>query len=534
MSADRSIEWLSGEAGLCEAIEGALSNAVEVDPPLHRGPQRVVHRVGVDPGTGRSVAVKLYGERRGLRRLRDGLKRRAGRSAADREWAALATLMQAGLSVPTPRARGRLVGRGWATAGLGRRVELVAMSLVDGVPFAEAHDQRDATGRIALVTALADTVSALHRAGWAHGDLHVGNLLIDGPRITLLDLQRVRPLDGEAAALEDWARLCFSLERATGRFEAEAILRDAAALGPELDEALVRFLRDHQRGRLRRHHRIGAKIARLRIPGVGRGRRRADGSIDDATAQRAFEAIRDAPVTDARRGGRVRILHREIDGRAFVVKAVSAGGVGRALADRFRGSAAHRAFDAGFADALVSGRSAPVLAWVERRRLGFPVESWLLMESVGEIDLDAFVPGDAEEARSVAFALADWLATQHGRGLGHADAKAGNLRLARDGGAPRFWWLDSVDLRGPARLADADRQRAWVQLNASLADEAFDGATRCDALARYAERLPFSQPIDALLPELVRASRARGHRWRGDECRADTPAATDASPPSSP
>ena len=254
--------------------------------------------------------------------------------------------------------------------------------------------------------------------------------------------------------------------------------------GASLDDALRAFLTDHARGRARRFLRVGAHWQRLESASSWSGlctSRFAAGTLEDALLR--AEAVR---VEAPRRSGRVTIEHVPVDGALWIRKHAFAGSLRRAVADRGRGSPpgalpARRARP-------VSDRAAPALAYLERRVVGRAPESLLLLERVGDVDLDAHHPNDAEGELRLAFALVDWLADQHARGLGHRDAKGGNIRVGwTDGGAPRFWWVDLEDLIGPVRLRRLHASTRQ-QLNASLADDAFDSVTRRDALARYHAR----------------------------------------------
>jgi hypothetical protein len=127
----------------------------------------------------------------------------------------------------------------------------------------------------------------------------------------------------------------------------------------------------------------------------------------------------------------------------------------------------------------------------------------------------------------IATAVATWIADQHARGLGHRDAKAGNIRLRLskqaqgDGTQVELWWVDLEDLRGPAPIKKRQRMKSLVQLNASLPDAFYDPGTRRRALETYCDRLPFDEAVDRLIPTLVRESLARNHRWRGEGCSGD-------------
>jgi hypothetical protein len=234
------------------------------------------------------------------------------------------------------------------------------------------------------------------------------------------------------------------------------------------------------------------------------------------------------PDSHTRRQGRVRIQTVEADGCTVVVKRFEVGSARRALADRIRGGPAARAFHRGQAHRLLAHRTARPLAYLEELRFGLPIRSWLVMEKVGEVDLDAYRPTSPELARRIASRLGLWLAEGHAWGLAHRDLKGSNLRLEISGDAIRFWLIDLEDLsEGPVELSRAERIGALSQLNASLAEEAFDGASRLAALERYWTRLPFvtnaseasnADDLRGIATEIARRSLARGHRWQGRGC----------------
>jgi hypothetical protein len=172
--------------------------------------------------------------------------------------------------------------------------------------------------------------------------------------------------------------------------------------------------------------------------------------------------------------------------------------------------------------------AAEPLARLERRVLGLPVASWLVMEDLRPAPVAAFA--DTLDAPAVLDALADLAIELHRAGADHGDLKATHVFLHARAGrlVPRLVDLDRVRFRDA--VSDARRLRALAQLNASLPD-AFPADARCRAFARYAAALPFGRDVTAVRREVVRASLARAHRWTGAGC-ADASAleATPAPP----
>jgi len=506
-----AVRWRAGDAAVFRGISSWLSHpATATTQPLVQSPRRVLHRVDLDDGTGLRCVVKRHRASRPRHRRREAFKSWVGRDPARREWRALIDLHALGLPVPRPLAWGRLDnGDGILVSewreGLGLR------SVLPGTSGAR---------REALLERLAEAIQALHEAGFRHGDLHAGNLLVEGDRLTLLDLQRTRRHRGERSRLLDLARLELSLERVGVLPEERLRLRRRLGVGTALDPMLRRFLRDHLRGRSRRKLRVGRNLASVRIedPSGGTFVGLRDLSLDADRLASWLARTLPSDEAEIRRSGRSRLHRIEESGRGWLLKRTDAGTFGRALVDRLRGSGAARAFATAQQLALIAPLACRAPAFVDARRAGLPWRSWLLLESVGDEDLDRFRPTSPEEARACARALGTWLAERHAWGLQHRDLKASNLRVARIDEGFRFWWIDLEDVRIGSRLRESDRVRALVQLNASLDDEAFRSEARRAAFEAYHERLPFESDVGRLLERIVSSSLARSHRWRGEDC----------------
>ena len=528
-----ALRWLAGEQRIRAALTPLFSlPAQNLESPksfpttqaIQSNPRRSLSQalLGPDPDRGdvaTAIVIKTHHLATGRHRLREFAKRLIGRSPARREWEALVALREAGVSVPRPLAYGRLASGD----------ELVVLERIEGVALANAFASADAPTRLRLVTALASTLARLHASGHVHRDLHLGNLWLAAAdeSVVLLDLQRARPDRGDRGRLRDLASLELSLLRAHWPSVVRAVLRSQLGIGQEADTALRRFAADHLRGRARRVLGSGRASKSVR---AGRRRGLCDGSLSESALLRGIESAEQNPKRRDRRAGRAWIAEETIDGRVVVVKWTAAGGLGDRLAACWRGSRAARAFRKGSREQLLLARSARPLAYLEERTVGLPGASWLVLERVGDSDLDQVRPATADDARELALAFGDWLADLHALGLGHADLKGSNLRVGRRAENPivsparivcEFWLVDLEDLIEPAALGDEARLTALAQLNASLPDEHFDLAARDAALARYLMRLPFENPqldFEGARREIARRSLARGHRWRGEGC----------------
>ena len=519
------MRWFAGEAALHARIERAFSIARANPEPIQQSTHRTVHRLVLAPPRSpnpsdrsdasdasdtshavEEIIVKIHHSGRGLRGLRSRLKRAIHYSPARREWNALNTAAAKRVPVPAPLAWGRLPNGD----------EAVVTRFVHGDALRNRMGSLDLHAWTALCETLAAAVDSLHAGGLCHGDLHPNNLQVADSSVTLLDFQRAHRLRGDTDRLADWARLESSLLRAGMSEPFAHAFRRAAKLGAEFDQAMVRFERDHQRGRSRKRLRVGHDWAHATTSPSQHGLR--ESSIDEDTLRRVILPDPRQAELPTRRGGRVRIHEAIVEGRAFVCKRVSPGSPRRAIADLFRGTSGRRAFVRGQTDRLLSDRSAPARAYLDRRRFGIPLESWLILDRVGTEDLDQFRPTSVTEALRVTRELATWLAASHARGLAHRDLKAGNIRISAGPNHIRFWLVDLEDLSRPAHISEAARIESLCQLNASLTHENFDRRARMAFLEAYAARLPFAGRFETVATEIARGSLARRHRWQAEDC----------------
>lgn len=517
------IAWQDGDERVWREVDTWHSEKVSTDSVcLHENPRRSLYRLDLPDDlaldekgmvSSRSLLVKIHHTHSGSHPRRESIKHFAGASPALREWRALCELHAAGASVPVPAAWGRLADGD----------AMVVTEYRNGEDLAVVVARADEATRAHWWRSIARAIRKIHAEGFRHGDLHLGNLYASDGEVVVLDLQRARRRIGEHERLRDLAQLDFSLARAGFSSIDRTRLRNAILPGPRIDEASRRFVHDHLRGRARRVLRIGRQWESVRTK-EATGLR--DTKLDPARlagliASDSVSSSGSGPeTTETRREGRTRISTHTQPGGAVIVKRVTAESSQRAIADGVRGSAAMRAFRRGQKLAILGELSARPLAALERRRGGVPVESWLILESVGEMDLDRFRARD--EAHGIRFArsLARWIAELHAWGIDHLDLKASNIRVDDSGETPRFWLIDLEDIRFRRRMRDATRRRALIQLNASLGDDAMSLAARRAALTAYLERLPFKGVDDATVaPEIARASVDRAHRWRGKKCR---------------
>lgn len=148
-----------------------------------------------------------------------------------------------------------------------------------------------------------------------------------------------------------------------------------------------------------------------------------------------------------------------------VIKEYRSYGIDRAKS-LFRVSKAARAWRG--AAALADGGFATpsLIAFLERRRGGFVVESFYIAERVrGAAEIRGLWPGLAEaDLGPLVTALARTLRAVHDRGIFHRDLSDGNILVARDGREFRFIFLDTNRIRLRRRIGPTARARNLVRL----------------------------------------------------------------------
>lgn len=510
------VAWQAGDPNVAGVVEAALARADAGGAGVHLlrdNPRRRLLRVEAEDG---ALLVKHFRTASGRHAARELVKRWLGRSPASREWSTLVHCHAAGVPVPEPRALGRLPGGD----------EVLVTRFVEGALLTDALHTPARLRRERLLS-VGRAVASLHGAGVEHRDLHAGNVIVAAGGAVILDLQHAVRAGGEAARLRDLGRLDYSLwshARASDRLRLRLAAlglgahRDASARGRlrAVDRAALFRADAHARRRTRRSLREGRLYARARLPDLAGYRLRSLDAKELAAALAAHgEALGRGDPALLKSDARSSVSAVRAGERAAIVKEYPARGLARALADLVRGSPARRGWRAGHG-LLARGIGAALpLAYLERRRLGVPVRSILVLENVRPArDALAVVH---EKPADVLEALLELLVVLHRRSVDHGDLKCTHvfLREGASGLEPVLVDLEGVRFRG--RLTEARRLRALAELNASLPD-VFPAELRCAAFARYARVHPFAGGQRAALHRLVEASLARRHRFRGEGC----------------
>ncbi|MEM7413381.1 MAG: lipopolysaccharide kinase InaA family protein [Myxococcota bacterium] len=460
------MEWLAGDPQRREALEPVLER-------LGRGEavtwirQRLGRR-SLAQGTlpdGTPCFLKLYLSNP-KHPWRDAWKRRLHLSTPEREWRTAMRLRAAGVRVPEP----------WAHVRLDTGQDVLVTEWIEGHPL-DAALRTTPTERHALLHQVGELVRELHAAGFAHRDLHRENVLIAEGVPWLIDLQAVTRLATPRLQLRDLGHLDHSLRR-TLSFPDRVRLRAAAlALERPFDErarqqlravgrASLSRARRHARSRAARSLRPGRRARRFEVAG---GTGLIDRELDAAAVESALSA---EPARD--------------DGLEL---AVFPGGPG----DLWRGSAARRAWEAAHALEASDIPHIRPRAFVEWRRLGWPVRSALVM------DREARAALPAEDALDAETTLWIQLHESGFRTPGLEGAPPQVFALA-DGAAAAVADLTRVQFAG--RLTNTERRESFHALQHRWQASGIGEQALHRAQQRYSRRLPLS--IEALRRDALR------------------------------
>lgn len=516
-----AIRWLAGAPDVRRAVERwhAGELAAEV---LRESPRRRLLRLR-DSGAG-DLLVKHFRLASGGHRRREAWKARLGRSPADREHRVLAALRARGVDVPAPL--------GLAVLPEGDR--LLVIPFLAGTTLAEALRLPPSERRRTLAE-FGALLARLHAAGYAHGDLHAENVLVTGTGPVLVDLQHARRLRGDGHRARELGELDYGLWKHAGLADRMRVRAAALGVARPFDAAARRTLRcvgeaavdrasRHGRSRTRHALRPGNRVVALRLA-QGTGMRSRDFPAEAAALALVAhaEAIAGRGAGVLKDDGRSRVTDVRVAGRRLIVKQVLARGLARILADAVRGSAAHRGWRGGHGLRARGIGAAEPLAFLECRRAGLPLASWLVLEHLDPaVDALAAAARAPEATLEALLRLVDRL---HRRGVDHGDLKASHVFLDPEAAPPRAWLIDLEAVRFRRRLTPPRRLAALAELNASLPDSV-PAALRRDAFARYAAIHRFPSGAAAALGEVVRRSLARRHRWTGADCACSVRSAT--------
>ena len=436
----------------------AFLSAWSVGEVLRRTPNRCVRLVRAEGG---SLIVKWFHHRGVMGVLRALF---AGTPAA-RQWKALVGARQAGLPSPSGIALGE-------QKGIFRRESLLAVQFLDNTEaLADAlWGPKRVAGkrRREVVREVAALVRKAHDRGFYLRDLHARNILIKlngaGVEAYLIDLQSfserrsLKPgkrwknlavFHGGCTEASQTERLCFLKHYLSQPAPFSFDLRTLAA---ELDAKGMRHRSFIWQSRQRRCVRENRDFVRVQTPPFSGFARRACWDNGLSSLLREPEAFLRGPDTRLVKDSKTTTVAVAGEPPArFYIKRYNYQGAAYATKDFFRSSRARRTWIA--ANSLEM-RGIPVarpLLYLERRRLGLLLDSYILTQAIAGVMLrDIFRRYDAAgyrigEKRTLLGDLARFLKKMHRNGVAHRDLKGTNFMVQETAAGSYYFHIVDFD-----------------------------------------------------------------------------------------
>lgn len=408
--------------------------------------KRVVAAARLD---GQTVLAKLFiadAAERHLRRERDGIQ----------------ALLAAGIDTPEIVTEAALPGGGQLLA---TRFLPDAVSLADRWA-ATPRPPGDADAIALLAPALA-LLAHMHAAGLTQTDLHLGNFLLDGGRLLIIDGDAVERQDRPLTAQHATANLAILLAQLPPAWDAHAAAllgayRDAGgsieAAGLQtaidkvrhwrLDDLLDKSLRDCSLFAVRRSAARFETVVRNEAATLAPLLADLDGAM-----------ARGSLLKDGRT---VTVAKLVVGGRTLVVKRYNIKGLGHGLSRLWRPSRAWHSWLAAHRLRFLGIDTPRPLAMVEERLGPLRRRAWLISEWCDGEALGRALNADHAPPPALATALRNTFDTLARERIHHGDLKASNL-LWNTG---RLWLIDldaTTAHRSPTAFA-----RAWSRDRARL------------------------------------------------------------------
>ena len=554
-------------ADLAEPFERLLGErlgggaAREGVPVIKENLVRTVYRVPFPTDHGDEIILKDYRIRRWDQRLRYLLLP----SKAAAEWRAMRRLRERGFPTAIPVAYGE-DRRGRSLRGC----SFASVAIPGAVSFPERFREAVARGNgggdgadggggsgggdggrrgegggaqapdgAALLRSLAGLVATLHEKGVFHRDLHVGNVLVSGDDLHLIDLHRASfpSTLSRFMRLADISKLCHSMSFFAGEPELRALVwhygeaSEGSAVTESEMRAILAQVRLIERRRIRsrslRCVKTSSAFRRAVTAGEALYHRRTwkEETLREALAEhRRIVAAADADGTIDRgfavggEGGssgsdvllhaspRSRVTRVETPQGPLAVKEYIHAGAGRRLGNALRGSPARRAYIAGRGLEELGIPTPRVVGLLEERSLGVAWRSFLFTEHVeseplerhfGRFNEEGRRDDLAAERRAFLDAFAAAVRRIHDADVYQPDMAGQNFLVEMRDGAPVFHLVDLDRVR-----LGRENDRAQRLRNLSQVGYMPGTLTRAD-------RLHFLQSYGRGEPELVERETVR-------------------------
>ncbi|HMM55426.1 MAG TPA: lipopolysaccharide kinase InaA family protein [Candidatus Desulfobacillus sp.] len=349
--------------------------------------------------------------------------------------------------LPAPRrlASGRLVGGG----------HYVLSEYLEGARNPAADNEAE----LARVFEMA---GRLHAAGLLQDDVHLGNFVLHGDRLLVVDGDGIRPNDSSDAHLDNLALLFAQLSPAVCASLRDTLLDAYRRGNPQFDIVLPRLATAIEQARAARLADYLDKC--VRDCSLFMAARRADRFTsvvrDEAEFLAPLMAEPDAWIergTALKRGGSATVARVEPGGRKLVIKRNNIKDAGHAVSRAWRPSRAWRSWLAAHRLRFLGIATPRPLALIERRLGPLRGRAWLISEyCAGPNLLEALAPHAGGEAPATIIEAVRRLFAQLAEArISHGDLKASNLIL--DGGTLNVVDLDALRQHDSA----ASWRRAW-------------------------------------------------------------------------
>ena len=399
---------------------------------------------------GQTVLVKLFisdAAGRHLLRERDGI----------------AALSAAGIATPEIIAEGRFDGGGCIllTRFLGS-----AVSLADLWNAAPRTDDDDAG--VALLTPAVEAVGSMHRAGLSQHDLHLGNFLIEGDRLFVIDGDAIDRHSAPLPPAQASANLAILLAQLPAAWDTRldpllTAYRSVSGIAPDAGD-LVTEIRRVRAWRL--NDLLKKSVRDCSLFAVHRTFTRFTSVLREAADDLAsLLADPDAGIARGRLlkdGNSATVALGEQAGRGVVIKRYNLKSVGHALSRLLRPSRAWNAWQAAIRLRFLGIGTPEPLALVEERLGPLRRRAWLITAFCPGEPLDRVLSAADAPPAAIGRAIIHTFTTLHAAGVAHGDLKATNLLW--DGEA---LYLIDLDATAEHRNA-AEFARAWRRDRARL------------------------------------------------------------------
>lgn len=355
-----------------------------------------------------------------------------------REWRGLQHLQERRLSTPKPLFCGR-TSNGWV---------VVTERIEGALTASELWDRADTLEqKVNLLCRIAIPLARQHIAGVIQSDLHLGNFLIRGEEIFILDpaMMRFRGKQvGRSRSIEQLGLLISMLsEQAAGAIETVFNEYAAARLWSIRREDVERLRKVYKRYRKKGTERVLRKFLRTnrwhQTIRHGRWRGLADRAFLEATGVDALTAGLDTTAQQGRilkNGHTCFVSQAKLDGMDVVIKRYNHKGLLHSLRHTLRGSRAKRSWSNANRLRLLEIATPRPLAYVDEYRGPILWRSYFIAEFTRGPRLHSILADDAvpeeqkrqmiEQARRLIDRLAQY-------GISHGDLKHSNILMTAAG-----------------------------------------------------------------------------------------------------